>query len=367
MKASEVKMAMNAMTQTRLSLVLCLGSLVMACGESDLEAQHKRELYDALDGQTVGLGSARPDGGSATEAGSGEVTDAGTDTDSGTGIDAGTGTDSDSETGGSTGSVAGGNVGGVPGNTTDPQPGIDLAGYELVFSDEFRGATVDAGKWKTAYDWGDKHVVLDQKQHYADTLNDTGFSHDPFVFDGETLSIVAQPTTAADVERANGQAWISGVLSSSDRFAATYGYIEARVRVEGISGAWPSITLLADDTGGRLPELYVFEFNGARSGSVFHNYNYRDADGNMRTAGQREVRTGGFANDFHTVAANWTPGEITFYVDGKPTYRVVGEDVAAEDMYLTLSLAVGGVWVDQPSTEVAPISFDIDYIRYWQK
>jgi beta-glucanase (GH16 family) len=100
---------------------------------------------------------------------------------------------------------------------------------------------------------------------------------------------------------------------------------------------------------------------------VFYNYNYVDDAGNLRSSGQRQLPAEGLSESFHTIALNWTPEELVFYIDGQPSYRIVGDDVPAEDMYLILNLAMGGVWPGAPdATTPDPATFKVDYIRVFQ-
>ena len=55
--------------------------------------------------------------------------------------------------------------------------GLDLTQFDLVFSDEFQGASLDSRKWNSALPWGPDVVIFDQQQYYVDVQNapDFGF------------------------------------------------------------------------------------------------------------------------------------------------------------------------------------------------
>lgn len=109
------------------------------------------------------------------------------------------------------------------------------------------------------------------------------------------------------------------------------------------------------------------EYDGAKPDSVFHNYNYQDEEGNLRSPGQWEVDIPGFSDGFHRIGVAWSPDELLFYIDQQPRYRIVGENVARQNMYLILNLAMGGVWTGAPdATTEAPVSIVVDYVRVYQ-
>jgi hypothetical protein len=39
------------------------------------------------------------------------------------------------------------------------------SGYHLVFSDEFRGSSLDRGKWNSRYRWGPDWIINGEKQY----------------------------------------------------------------------------------------------------------------------------------------------------------------------------------------------------------
>lgn len=257
--------------------------------------------------------------------------------------------------------------------TVEPQlgaarTGVDLSQFDLIFSDEFNGSAIDADKWNTAYQWGDDLVINDELQYYVDIQNAPDFAYNPFSFDGESLVITAIETPAELIAAANNQAYLSGVLTTSDKFDMTFGYIEARIDFPQGTGLWPAFWMLSSEFVDLKPQLFIAEANGAKPSSVFHNYNYHDDEGNLRTPGQLEISNADFADGFHTLAVSWEPEELLFFIDGEPRYRIIGENVSSQAMYMLLNLAVGGVWVGTPDSQTAfPTEVKIDYVRAYQR
>lgn len=337
-------------------IVLVTFSLLLSgCGESDLVKLQNNELKSAR----LAIQNGSSGSGSATGGTTGS--DAGVDGNGATTAGAGSGsTDSGVTDGGATGENTGGNGGGV-------STAVDLSLYNLVFSDEFRGSSIDADKWNTALTWGPDLVVYDQLQYYVDLQNFPDFGYNPFNLDGEILTLTAVETPDNLRAAANEQPWLSGVLTSAGKFDFTYGYIETRIDTQEGRGVWPGFWLLSSEFAGLKPELFVMEYDGSKPGSLFHNYNYQDADGNLRSPGQWEVSSTDFSNGFHTVGVAWSPQELLFYIDSVPRYRIVGQNVSSQNMYLILNLAVGGIWTGAPDgTTPRPASIAIDYVRVYQ-
>jgi beta-glucanase (GH16 family) len=161
---------------------------------------------------------------------------------------------------------------------------------------------------------------------------------------------------------------LSGALTTAGKFDVTYGYIETRVDLPSGLGLWPAFWMLSSEFVDLKPQLFVMEYDGGRANSVFHNYNYQDVDDNLRSPGQWEVVEEGLSEGFHTVGVEWSPEALLFYVDGKPRYKITGENVSRQAMYMILNLAVGGVWTGAPdATTQIPASYVIDYVRVYEK
>ena len=133
----------------------------------------------------------------------------------------------------------------------------NLSGYQRVFREDFDGSSLDPTKWRTSYYWGPYQRINNEKQLYVDTLGlNAGSGHDPFEIADGKLKIVATPVggnlqppaqppaddpiwSAAnaagfrpdfshkpDYDPANVD-YLSGVITSIERFDTTHGYFEA--------------------------------------------------------------------------------------------------------------------------------------------
>jgi len=255
----------------------------------------------------------------------------------------------------------------IPAPSEATRSAIDVDEFDLVFNDEFNALELDATKWNTAMAWGTDLVINDEQQFYVDAQSNPNSEFNPFSFDGESLIISADATPDSMIGVVNEQNFVSGALTTLGKYDLSYGYIEARIDVPEGVGLWPSLWMLGTEFVDLKPQLYIMEFNGGNRDSFFHNYNYTDQEGNLRSPSQHEVVVNGASEGFHTIGLRWSEGELIYYINGFPTFQVNGENVPSQAMYLIMNLAVGGIWVDEPdATTGLPASVKVDYIRAYQ-
>lgn len=248
-------------------------------------------------------------------------------------------------------------------NTSDAVPD----GYNLVFSDEFNSNSLDTSKWNSKYRWGAGWVINGEKQYYVDRINNPDFGHSPFEFDGNHMTITAIKTPDHLLASANWQPYLSGALTTYNKFKMRYGYVEMRAKLPKGRGLWSAFWMLHQNDNDKRPEIDVVEYIGHQPDRVYNTYHYYD-NWNLRSTPSYTATGADFSQDFHTYGVKWEPGKITWYVDGEERNSHQDGNVAWEDMYLLVNLAVGGWWPGNPddSTEF-PASYKIDYIRAYQK
>ncbi|ASJ72369.1 Endo-1,3-1,4-beta-glycanase ExsH [Granulosicoccus antarcticus IMCC3135] len=245
-----------------------------------------------------------------------------------------------------------------------------LNDYQLIFSDEFTGSTLDTSKWNTALLWGDQIIINGEVQFYVDINNKPDFGFNPFTFDGEHLTINSIKTPSELSEKAKGQPYLSGVITSYDALQFIYGYAETRAKVTFGRGYWPAFWLLNAyyGQGGDDPEIDIMEFIGHDQDVVYHTYHYYDENGELRSTKSQPTPGVDYSEDFHTFGVEWKPGTIIYYVDGIEVHRVVDPKVSQQTMYVIANTAMGGWWAGDPDeTTPFPGEFMIDYIRVYQR
>jgi len=252
-------------------------------------------------------------------------------------------------------------------NNTNNNSGGVPSGYNLVFSDEFRGFSLDGSKWNSQYRWGPDLIINSERQYYVDTLNQPDFGHSPFEFDGEHMTINAIRTPDWLRDRARQQPYLSGAITTFNKFTMRYGYVEMRARMPRGRGMWPAFWLLHNTDFDRRPEIDVVEMLGHQTDLVYHTY-HRFDNGNLVSTPSFQAPGPDYAADSHTYSVLWEPGLIIWYVDGVERNRYQNGNVSHEDMYLLLNLAVGGWWPGDPDGSTPfPARYTIDYIRAYAR
>jgi len=268
---------------------------------------------------------------------------------------------------------------GIPGAASKP-------GYDLVFSDEFNSPSLNGHRWHTQLRWDGEHngsryeyrVISGQDQFYVNTLGpdqehlDTVAPvYDPFKLDGSRLAITAirNPLKTTDTELAFGpldqmvaqQTFLSGALSTHDKFYSKYGYWEARIKIPHHVGTFPAFWLYHQKTtseGTSRTEIDIMENLGHKGWYVYNSFHYFDnvsttyrGDPNTADLDPRgQVYTGiDYSLDYHVYAVDWEPGRVRWYIDGELVNTLYNEAVNNEDLYIILNLAMGGNWMNYPS------------------
>ena len=245
-----------------------------------------------------------------------------------------------------------------------------LQDYELIFSDEFNGDRLDTSKWNTSFLWGDEIIINGEVQYYVDINNKPDFGFNPFTFDGENLTINSIETPSELSEKAMGQPYLSGVMTSYDALHFIYGYAETRAKVTFGRGYWPAFWLLNAyyGQGGDDPEIDIMEFIGHDQDVVYHTYHYYDADGKLRSTASQPTPGIDYTAEFHTFGVEWKPGTIIYFVDGIEVHRVTDPKVSQQTMYVIANTAMGGWWAGDPDeTTPFPGEYVLDYIRVYQR
>ncbi|ASJ76502.1 family 16 glycosylhydrolase [Granulosicoccus antarcticus] len=237
------------------------------------------------------------------------------------------------------------------------------SGYHQVFNEEFQSSSLNGSKWQSRYRWGPHWTINNEQQFYVDNINDPNFGHSPFEFDGENMTITATRTPDHLRSKANNKDYLSGTLTTYGKFKMRYGYVEMRARMPKGKGLWPAFWLLHNQENDKRPEIDVVEMLGDTSNKVYQTYHYFE-NWNLRSTPSYEYWGSDFSQDFHTFGMKWEPGRITWYVDGNATNSHSSGNVASEEMYLLVNLAVGGSWPGNPDGSTSfPARFTIDYIR----
>jgi hypothetical protein len=251
---------------------------------------------------------------------------------------------------------------------------VDLAGYTVVFDEQFTDAELSRERWKTSLAWGPDTTVNGELQYFVNIFGNNPPAYDPFVLTGDTVKITGIATPPEMLEAANGQPYLSGVLTTSDHFAMTYGYVEMSAKLAGGEGLLSTFYLFNQDYEKNKPEIDIVEYISARPDKSYQTYHYYDSNrvrsfsGEKHSSPTMETMTNiDLSAGFHTYGVLWEPGLVVWYIDGAEVRRISGARVSDEPMNIIAHMVVGSDWIGAPDAASIPATFEIDYIRAWQK
>lgn len=263
-------------------------------------------------------------------------------------------------------------------------------------SDEFDGGTLDTRKWYVAgapYVYNELPIGLteDSDGSSADWLGRAPSVFDMsnyFIADGKLHLLVewAPDSELFPVLDEEGEEIIDdecmcryenftvgGIISKSNM---KYGYAEIRSRAAPVtvSSAFWMI--------GNHFEIDIFEMVGKAGdgpdgsgdtaprimSTTLHNWDIGGIEDNGY--GEDYALQWNGAEDFHVYGAQWNEQEVIFYADGAETGRITQAEAGAvwnEDYLHVWADNEAFLWEGLPLASELPVSFDIDYIRVWQK
>lgn len=244
------------------------------------------------------------------------------------------------------------------GRTTDAGNGGPL------FEDDFDAQSLDEAKWNTCHWWNDGGCTIasnDELQWYLPSqvalqdgqLQLTAEQAETTGADGETFPYRSGMVTTGPPQH-DGEA----------KFEFTYGTVEARVRAPAGVGLWAALWMLPSSEESR-PEIDILEVLGNDPDELIMHLHPEDRDAESPSSRWTAPPGQGF-DDWRNIRLDWRPGELVYVVDGQEVWRVTGDQVPSEPMYLVANLAVGGVYPGSPDDSTAfPATYGIDYVRVW--
>jgi beta-glucanase (GH16 family) len=225
-------------------------------------------------------------------------------------------------------------------------------GWELTFHDEFDQIRLDKQAWVPMDPW--------QKERNNELQ---AYVRDAFELEDGILKIVASERQAGYDGKVREYA--SGMMTTCENFSQKYGWFEVRCKVPKGKGLWPAFWLLPEPLGWP-PEIDVLEVLGHEPTTIYFNNHWFDDEGKHLSSLQEWHGTD-LSADYHVIALEWNPDVLIWYVDGQERARTT-DAIPQQPMFLLLNLAVGGAWPGAPdSTTVFPSSFDVDYVRVYER
>ncbi|TPG66429.1 family 16 glycosylhydrolase [Hymenobacter nivis] len=241
----------------------------------------------------------------------------------------------------------------------------DYAQYtELMWSDEFDGAAIDATKW--GYDlgsnngWGNNEL-----EYYTNSTENAALS-------GGNLVIQAKKQSQG------GREYTSARMLTKGKQDFKFGRVDVRAKLPKGQGIWPAIWMLGSDIDQnnwpKCGEIDIMELRGQAPNKILSTMHYPDATGAHKYKGIEPVtlpNNASFADDFHVFSVVRSQDKMRFFLDGTLYYTFTSSDASIypfnNPFFLVLNVAVGGDFLGNPdATTVFPQQMTVDYVRYYQ-
>ena len=232
------------------------------------------------------------------------------------------------------------------------------AAYNLVWSDEFNGTSVDTSKW--VFETGNNGGWGNGELEYYQAANAT--------VSGGILTITAKK------ENVGGCSYTSTRMKTAGKFSFTYGKAEARLLIPKGKGLWPAFWMLGNsiNSGTVWPdcgEVDIMEHVNTDDNCV--GTIHWNSGGGHAQYGQ-SIAVSNIAT-WHTYSIEWTSSYIRWFVDGVQyceaniLNNINNTGCFHKPFFFLLNLAVGGAWPGSPDgTTPFPAQYQIDYVRVYQ-
>lgn len=252
-------------------------------------------------------------------------------------------------------------------------------GWQLAWSDDFNGSTLDLSKWSPE----DHSTFGDGNKELACLMS----RRRNIEVSGGMLTLRAvrerSPVICGDNDPRfpNGRRFTSAMLSTEGKASWHQGRFEVRAKLPLAAGQskglWPAFWMRPAGGSGD-GELDIMEAIGtgngedSEAGSV-HQTLWYDGKGTYPKQSHVAAVQGGPGSGFHTYAAEWRDGVMRWYVDGQLTFERDSstapwiDQAFAGQFYLRLNLAVGGTFPGSPNADTAlPADMVVDWVKVFQ-
>jgi beta-glucanase (GH16 family) len=247
-------------------------------------------------------------------------------------------------------------VGPTPTKTNTPvgPTATPPAGWNLVWSDEFNGPSVDMTNW--SFQTGCSGWGNGEWEDYTSGANTS--------FESGVLVIEARMKPGSPLGNCG---MTSTRMNTSGKRSWLYGKMEARIAIPMGQGVWPAFWMMGNTGGwpsnGEMDIMEHINSTDQQVGTLHWNNGGHQSSGKSVTVANM--------TSYHTYGIEWDTNEVKFYVDSNYYNTIniasVPQPAFHQPQYFLLNLAIGGAWPGYPtSTNVMPAKYYIDYVRVYQ-
>jgi beta-glucanase (GH16 family) len=232
-----------------------------------------------------------------------------------------------------------------------PLPVGQTDGWQMAFSDEFDGASLDRDRWTDQ-----SGAEADEgRGNKANKQLEWNQAANCAVGGGElTMTARREAITSSSGERYD---WTSCLISSTPSYGFQYGYIEERAVLPKQRGFWPAFWTWQAPHENRYIETDVYEF---------YSQDRRRLDLTQHS-GERgncmPVLSFDPGDDWHTYGAAIEPTGTTWYIDGVEVCRTPATSDGVTNIVSNLAVFATA----PPTGDTTQAVKRVDYIRAWQR
>lgn len=240
-------------------------------------------------------------------------------------------------------------------------PGADPT-KGILLDDEFDGNSLGASTWNTCHWWQDQGCTISSNNELEWYLpQQVSVSNGALHLTADRRAVVA--SDGKDYSFASGMVTTGPPAHNMPpKLAFTYGKVDVRFQLPSGRGLWPAIWLLSASENS-LPEIDMLEAVGDDTGRLSMHLHPKNRS--VPPLGKDYLLPNGqsLTDGWHTVSLDWSPGLLTYFLDGKQVWQVIGNQVPDEPMYLVMNLAVGGEFPGNPDKSTKfPAILSIDHV-----
>jgi beta-glucanase (GH16 family) len=236
--------------------------------------------------------------------------------------------------------------------------------YQLVWSDEFDGSSLNTANWTAEIGTGENGWGNGEAQYYTDRPENLRVENGRLIIE-------------AIKENYLGSTWTSARIKTQDKRNFQYGKLEFRAKLPSGAGPWPAAWMLGSNisTVGwpTCGEIDVMEWRGTfgDANTVGHALHSATRNGGDPVQPAERSPVTNPSTEFHTYAVVWTSDSLTFSVDGVDTATLTPPAADAEafreEFFLLLNLAMGGIYNNyEIDPSLTRATYEVDYVRVYQ-
>ena len=243
---------------------------------------------------------------------------------------------------------------------------MSYPGYNLVWSDEFSGSTLNTAVWNQEIGNGVGGWGNNELENYTSSTNNT------FVSNGN-LIIEARKENSG-----GGSTYTSGRLTTNNKKSFKFGRIDIRAKLPVGKGIWPALWMLGTNISSvgwpACGEMDIMELVGTYPSSITGTMHWKNTSGNDAFKNANYNLSGSdFSQQFHVFSVIWKQDSIKWYVDDNLYLSTSAADVGAAnypfnaEQFFIFNVAVGGNWPGSPDSNTSfPERMYVDYVRVFQ-